>query len=41
MKGLRNALLHGYTEVNDEIVFENLKLIDDFKEFRKEEEIKN
>ncbi len=36
MKGFRNILVHRYAEINDEIVFENLKLIDDFRKFQKE-----
>jgi uncharacterized protein YutE (UPF0331/DUF86 family) len=36
MKGFRNILVHRYAEVNDEIVFENLKLINDFRKFQRE-----
>lgn len=35
MRGFRNILVHRYAEVDDELVFENLKNIGDFKEFRK------
>lgn len=36
MRGFRNILVHRYAEVDDELVFENLGSIKDFKEFRKE-----
>ena len=36
MRGFRNVLVHRYGEVDDELVFENLKSIEDFKEFSKE-----
>ncbi len=36
MKGFRNILVHRYAEINDEIVFEKLGMIDDFKKFQKE-----
>lgn len=36
MRGFRNILVHRYAEVDNELVFENLGNIDDFKEFRKE-----
>jgi len=36
MRGLRNILVHRYAEVDDELVFENLGNINDFREFRKE-----
>lgn len=36
MRGFRNVLVHRYAEVDDELVFENLGNINDFKEFRKE-----
>ena len=36
MRGFRNILVHRYAEVDDELVFENLGSINDFKEFRKE-----
>ena len=37
MKGLRNILVHRYGEVDDELVFQNLKhSLSDFKTFKKE-----
>lgn len=36
MRGLRNILVHRYGEVDDELVFDSLKNIDDFRQFRKE-----
>ncbi len=36
MRGLRNILVHRYAEVDDELVFESLGNINDFREFRKE-----
>ncbi|MGB9756592.1 MAG: type VII toxin-antitoxin system HepT family RNase toxin [Candidatus Bathyarchaeales archaeon] len=36
MRGLRNILVHRYGGVDDKLVFENLKKINDFKDFRKE-----
>ena len=36
MRGFRNILVHRYGEVDDELVFENLKNIDDFRKFRKQ-----
>ena len=36
MRGFRNILVHRYAEVDDELVFENLKNINDFREFRKQ-----
>jgi uncharacterized protein YutE (UPF0331/DUF86 family) len=36
MRGFRNILVHRYAEVDDELVFDNLRNINDFKEFRKE-----
>jgi uncharacterized protein YutE (UPF0331/DUF86 family) len=36
MRGFRNILVHRYAEVDDELVFENLKNIDDFRRFRKQ-----
>lgn len=36
MRGFRNILVHRYAEVDDELIFENLGSINDFKEFRKE-----
>lgn len=36
MRGFRNILVHRYAEVDDELVFENLGSVNDFKEFRKE-----
>ena len=37
MKGLRNILVHRYGEVDDELVFQNLKHnLSDFKTFKKE-----
>jgi len=36
MRGFRNVLVHRYGEVDDELVFENLKSIEDFKDFIKE-----
>jgi len=36
MRGFRNILVHRYAEVDDKLVFDNLKNINDFKEFRKE-----
>jgi len=34
MKGFRNILVHHYADIDDELVFENLKGIIDFKEFK-------
>ncbi len=36
MKGFRNVLVHHYADIDDELVFENLKNINDFKEFREQ-----
>jgi len=36
MRGFRNVLVHRYGEVDDELAFENLKSIEDFKGFSKE-----
>jgi len=36
MRGFRNILVHRYAEVDDELVFENLGKISDFREFREE-----
>lgn len=36
MRGFRNVLVHRYGEVDDELIFENLGNINDFKEFREE-----
>jgi len=36
MRGFRNVLVHRYGEVDDELVFENLKNIEDFKDFSRE-----
>lgn len=36
MKGFRNILVHMYSEVNDGLVFENLKNIKDFEKFKKQ-----
>jgi len=36
MRGLRNILVHRYAEVDDELVFENLGNVNDFREFGKE-----
>lgn len=36
MRGFRNILVHRYAEVDDELVFENLGNVNDFREFRKE-----
>jgi len=36
MRGVRKILVHRYGEVDDELVFESLKNIDDFRKFRKE-----
>jgi uncharacterized protein YutE (UPF0331/DUF86 family) len=36
MRGFRNILVHRYAEVDDKFVFDNLRNINDFKEFRKE-----
>ena len=36
MRVFRNILVHRYAGVNDELVFESLGSINDFKEFRKE-----
>jgi len=36
MRGFRNILVHRYAGVDDELVFESLGNINDFKEFRKE-----
>ena len=36
MKGFRNILIHRYADIDDEIVFENLRdSLDDFLEFKK------
>jgi len=36
MRGFRNILVHRYAGVDDQLVFENLKNINDFREFRKQ-----
>lgn len=36
MRGFRNILVHRYGEVDDELVFNSLKNIDDFRQFREE-----
>ncbi len=36
MKGFRNVLVHGYSKVDDELVFESLGKTDDFAEFKKQ-----
>jgi len=36
MRGFRNILVHKYGEVDDEIVFNTLRNINDFRKFRKE-----
>jgi len=36
MKSFRNILVHGYADVDDRLVYENLKSISDFKEFREQ-----
>ncbi|MBE0512623.1 DUF86 domain-containing protein [Candidatus Bathyarchaeota archaeon] len=36
MRGFRNILVHRYANIDDELVFENLRTINDFEEFRKE-----
>ena len=36
IRGFRNILVHRYAEVDDELVFDSLRSISDFKEFRKE-----
>lgn len=36
MRGFRNILVHRYGGIDDKLVFENLKKINDFKDFRKE-----
>jgi uncharacterized protein YutE (UPF0331/DUF86 family) len=36
MRGFRNILVHRYDGVDDKLVFENLKKINDFRDFRKE-----
>jgi len=36
MKGFRNILVHRYAEIDDELVFENLKKIEDFERFERE-----
>ena len=36
MRGFRNILVHRYADVDDQLVFENLKNINDFREFRKQ-----
>jgi len=36
MRGFRNILVHRYGEVDDELVFDSLKNIGDFRQFRKE-----
>ncbi len=36
IKGFRNVLVHHYAEVDDELVFENLRSINDFKDFREQ-----
>jgi len=36
MRGFRNILVHRYANVDDELVFENLRNINAFEEFRKE-----
>ena len=35
MRGFRNILVHRYAGVDDQLVFENLKNINDFRKFRK------
>ena len=36
MKGFRNVLVHKYAEIDDELVYEHLKKLGDFIEFRKQ-----
>jgi uncharacterized protein YutE (UPF0331/DUF86 family) len=36
MRGFRNILVYRYAGVDDKLVFDNLRNINDFKEFRKE-----
>ena len=36
MRGFRNIMVHRYADVDDELVFDNLGNINDFKEFRTE-----
>lgn len=36
MRGFRNILVHRYADVDDQLVFENLKNIKHFREFRKQ-----
>lgn len=36
MRGFRNVLVNRYREVDDELVFENLRYVNDFNNFRKE-----
>jgi len=36
MRGLRNILVYRYAEVDDELVFESLGNVNDFRKFRKE-----
>ncbi len=36
MRSFRNVLVHHYADVNDELVYENLKNIGDFKEFKEQ-----
>lgn len=36
MRGFRNILVHRYGEVDDELVFDSLKNVDDFRQFREE-----
>jgi len=36
MRGLRNILVHRYAEVDNELVFESLGNVNDFRKFRKE-----
>ncbi len=36
MKGFRNVLAHHYADVDDGLVYENLKSIDDFSEFKEQ-----
>jgi uncharacterized protein YutE (UPF0331/DUF86 family) len=36
MRGFRNILVHRYAGVDNQLVFENLRNINDFKQFRKQ-----
>ena len=36
MKGFRNILVHKYSEVKDELVFENVDNLEDFDDFKEE-----